>query len=303
MAKHDHTSFDPASLNPSDLHAKLLGGIAPRPIAFASTVDAEGRPNLAPFSYFNVFSAQPPVVIFSPARRLRDNTTKHTLDNVKEVPEVVINLVDFAMVHQCSLASSDFPEGVDEFEKTGLTPLASDQIKPFRVAESPVQLECKVLRVDSLGEQGGAGQLVICEVLRMHFRDDVLNEKGHPDPHKLDLVGRCGGSSYVRASGEALFDLPKPMSSPGIGVDALPKEVRESSLLTGSDLAQLGALQMWPDETEVNDFKLLELSDVFMEHEDNGAALELALHRFAADHIAQGQPELAIKALLAFNPG
>ncbi|MDA0303150.1 MAG: flavin reductase family protein [Bacteroidetes bacterium] len=303
MARHEHTSFDPASLNPGDLHAKLLGGIAPRPIAFASTIDADGRPNLAPFSYFNVFSAQPPVVIFSPARRLRDNTTKHTLDNVKEVAEVVINLVDFAMVHQCSLASSDFPEGVSEFEKTGLTPEPSDLIRPFRVAESPVQLECKVLRVDSLGEQGGAGQLVICEVLRMHFRKDVLNEKGHPDPQKLDLVGRCGGSSYVRASGDALFDLPKPISAPGIGVDALPKEVRESSLLTGNNLAQLGALETWPNETDVNDFKLLELSDLFIEHENNGVELERALHRYAAEQIDQGHPERAIKALLAFNPG
>tara|TARA_B110000285_G_C15025385_1_gene563888 strand:+ start:264 stop:1175 length:912 start_codon:yes stop_codon:yes gene_type:complete len=303
MAKHMHTSFDPASLNPGDLHAQLLGGIAPRPIAFASTVDADGRPNLAPFSYFNVFSAQPPVVIFSPARRLRGNTTKHTLDNVLDVPEVVINLVDFAMVHQCSLASSDFPEGVSEFEKTGLTPMKSDVVRPYRVAESPVQLECKVLRVDSLGEKGGAGQLVICEVLRMHFRTDVLNEKGHPDPQKLDLVGRCGGSAYVRASGDALFELPKPTSSPGIGVDALPREVRESVILTGNHLAQLGALHSWPDETEVNDFKLLELSDVFMEHENDGVELELALHRFAAEQLALGSPEVALKALLAFNPG
>ena len=303
MVHFEHTSFAPESLDPGDLHAKLLGGIAPRPIAFASTMDADGRPNLAPFSYFNVFSAQPPVLIFSPARRLRDNTTKHTLDNVRDVPEVVVNLVDFAMVQQCSLASSDFPEGISEFEKTGLTPLASDLIKPFRVAESPVQLECRVLRIDSLGEQGGAGQLVVCEILRMHFRKDVLNEQGHPEPHKLDLVGRCGGSSYVRASGNALFELPKPMASPGIGVDSLPLEVRQSTVLTGNDLAQLGALQSWPDETEVNDFKLLELSDLFIEHENDGAELELALHQFASEQLALGRAELAIKALLAFNPG
>ena len=161
MSKVHFESFNPTELGGRDLHGKLLGGIAPRPIAFASTVDAEGRPNLAPFSYFNVFSAHPPVLIFSPARRMKDNTTKHTLENVLEVPEVVINLVDYAMVHACSLASADFDRGVSEFEKAGLTALPSDTIRPFRVAESPVQLECKVLRVDSLGSEGGAGQLVI----------------------------------------------------------------------------------------------------------------------------------------------
>jgi flavin reductase (DIM6/NTAB) family NADH-FMN oxidoreductase RutF len=303
MPDYDYKSFDPAKLNPGELHRKLLGGVAPRPIAFASTIDSSGRPNLAPFSYFNVFSAQPPIVIFSPARRLRDNTTKHTLDNVRAVPEVVVNMVDFHMVQQCSLASSDFPEGVSEFSKTGLTPIESERIRPFRVSESPVQMECKVLRVESLGELGGAGQLVICEVLQMHFRQEVLNEKGEPDPQKLDLVGRCGGDAYVRVSGAALFDLQKPMAAPGIGVDSLPKEVRESAVLTGNNLAQLGALRSWPDETEVNDFKLLELSDVFIEHENDGAALELALHHYASDQLAEGQAENAIKALLAFNPG
>ena len=303
MPNYDYKSFDPETLDPKDLHRKLLGGVAPRPIAFASTMDLNGRPNLAPFSYFNVFSAQPPVVIFSPARRLRDNTTKHTLDNVKAIPEVVVNMVDFEMVQQCSLASSDFPEGVSEFSKTGLTAIKSELVEPFRVAESPVQLECKVLRVESLGELGGSGQLVICEIMRMHFRSDILNEAGEPDPQKLDLVGRCGGDAYVRVSGDALFDLQKPMASPGIGVDSLPKEVRESTLLTGNDLAQLGALQSWPDETEVNEFKLLELSDIFIEFEDDGAALELALHRFASEQISKGHAATAIKALLAFNPG
>jgi flavin reductase (DIM6/NTAB) family NADH-FMN oxidoreductase RutF len=303
MGDRQFASFDPLALAPGDLHAKLLGGIAPRPIAFASTIDDQGIPNLAPFSYFNVFSAQPPIVIFSPARRLRNNTTKHTLDNVLMVPEVVINLVDFAMVHQCSLASSDFDRGVNEFEKSGLTPLASEVVRPNRVAESPVQLECKVLRVDSLGETGGAGQLVICEVLRMHFRSDVLNEKGHPDPQRLDLVGRCGGSTYVRASGAALFDLPKPLAAQGVGVDTLPSEVRESRILTGNDLGQLGALSEMPDETEVNDYKLLELSDLFMEFEGDGVGLEAALHRYAADQIALGNILPAMKALMAFNPG
>ncbi len=303
MDQHTFASFDPSSLSGRDLHGKLLGGIAPRPIAFASTVDADGQPNLAPFSYFNVFSAQPPVVIFSPARRMKDNTTKHTLENVLAVPEVVINLVDYAMVHQCSLASADFARGVSEFAKAGLTPLASETIQPMRVAESPVQLECKVLRVDSLGEAGGAGQLVVCQIQRLHFRSDVLNENGQPDPHALDLVGRCGGNAYVRASGDALFEVPKPLVAPGIGVDSLPIEVQRSQVLTGNDLAQLGALLHVPDETEVNDFKLLELSELFMEHEGDGVALEHAIHTFAAECIERNQVEDALKAVLTFNLG
>lgn len=303
MSKVHFESFNPTELGGRDLHGKLLGGIAPRPIAFASTVDAEGRPNLAPFSYFNVFSAHPPVLIFSPARRMKDNTTKHTLENVLEVPEVVINLVDYAMVHACSLASADFDRGVSEFEKAGLTALPSDTIRPLRVAESPVQLECKVLRVDSLGSEGGAGQLVICEIQRMHFRSDVLNASGQPIPEALDLVGRCGGNAYVRVSGSALFEVPKPLVAPGIGVDALPTDVRESRILTGNDLAQLGALLEMPDETEVNDFKLLELSDLFIEHEGDGAALEEAVHRYAAACIQKGAVQDALKAVLTFNLG
>lgn len=296
-------SFDPTAIEGRDLHSKLLGGIAPRPIAFASTVDKTGKPNLAPFSYFNVFSAKPPILIFSPARRMRGNTTKHTLENVLEVPEVVVNLVDFALVHACSLASGDFPAGVSEFEKAGVTPLPSDTVRPFRVAESPVQLECEVLRVDSLGDEGGAGQLVICRIKRMHFRNDVLNEAGQPVPDLLDLVGRCGGNSYVRASGEALFDVPKPLTAPGIGVDALPQEVQQSAVLTGNELAQLGSLLELPDETDVNDFKLLELSDLFMEFEDDGVALERAIHEHAQQLIASGDVASALKAVLTFNPG
>ena len=297
------SSFDPAALEGRDLHGKLLGGIAPRPIAFASTVDKTGMPNLAPFSYFNVFSANPPILIFSPARRMRGNTTKHTLENVLDVPEVVINLVDFALVHACSLASGDFPAGVSEFEKAGVTPLPSDTVRPFRVAESPVQLECEVLRVDSLGDEGGAGQLVVCRITRMHFRNDVLNEAGQPVPELLDLVGRCGGNSFVRASGEALFEVPKPLAAPGIGVDALPQEVQQSAVLTGNELAQLGALLELPDETDVNDFKLLELSDLFMEFEDDGVALERAIHEHAQKLIAAGDVASALKAVLTFNPG
>ena len=285
------------------LHACLLGGIAPRPIAFVSTVNAQGQVNLAPFSYFNVFSANPPLVIFSPARRGRDATTKHTWDNVQEVGEVVVNLVDHALVHACSLASTDYPEGVDEFVKTGLTAVPSEEVKPPRVGESPVQLECKVIKLESLGDHGGAGQLVFAEIVRMHFRSDVLNEDGVPDAAKLDLVGRCGGAHYVRASGEALFTVPKPLGVLGMGVDALPEDIRTSRFLTGRQLALLGGSETMPDETEVNEHKLLELSDIFMAHEDDGVRLEEALHRMAAELLDQGMVDEAWKTLLAFNAG
>lgn len=296
-------SFVASQLDTRTLHGLLLGGIAPRPIALASTLDAQGRPNLAPFSYFNVFSASPPVVIFSPARRGKDGTTKHTYENVKVVPEVVINLVDHAMVHACSLASSDFPEGVNEFEKSGLTPLASQDVGPFRVAESPVSLECKVMRVEDLAKAPGAGALVICEVVRMHFRSDVMADGNQVDPWKLDLVGRCGGNAYVRVSGDALFEVPKPLQMVGMGVDQIPADIQESEVLTGAELAQLATLDQAPDETDVNEHKLLELADLFMEHEGDGKALELALHTKAQQEIQSGDVRRAWKTLLAFNAG
>ncbi len=296
-------TFNPASLEVRELHPLLLDGISPRPIAFASTVDAEGRPNLAPFSFFNVFSANPPVLIFSPARRGRDNTTKHTLENVLEVPEVVVNLVDYAMVQQCSLASGDFPEGVSEFEKAGLTPVASETVQPFRVAESPVQLECKVMRVDALGDGPGAGQLVVCEITRVHVRKEVMGPDGRPDAHLLDLVGRCGGNWYVRAAGEALFEVAKPLAAPGVGFDALPDEVRTSALFDRNALAQLAALPELPDETDVNEHKLIELSDLYMELEDDPAALEQALHARAAEELERGAVREAWMTLLAWNAG
>lgn len=296
-------TIDPAALSTRELHPLLLDGIAPRPIAFASTVDAEGRPNLAPFSFFNVFSANPPVLIFSPARRGRDNTTKHTLENVLQVPEVVVNLVDYAMVEQCSLASGDFAEGVNEFEKAGLTPVASETVKPFRVAESPMQLECKVLRVDSLGEVPGAGQLVVCEITRIHVRKEVVGAGGRLDAHLLDLVGRCGGNWYVRAAGDALFEVAKPLAASGVGFDALPAEVRNSHAFDRNALAQLASLPELPDETEVNEHKLIELSDLYMELEEDAAALEQALHARAAAALKRGEVREAWMTLLAWNAG
>src|ERR1043165_4066644 len=219
----------PGEVKTAQLHAYLLGAIAPRPICFASTIDSEGRPNLSPFSFFNVFGSKPPILIFSPARRVRDNTIKHTLENVQTIKEVVINVVSHRIVQQTNLASCEYPAGVDEFAKAGLTPLASDMVKPFRVAESPAQLECKVLQVIETGQEGGAGNLIICEMLCMHIHDEVLNEAGVIDPHKIDLVSRMGGDYYCRASGSAVFTVHKPNTQLGIGIDALPDAIRRSS--------------------------------------------------------------------------
>jgi flavin reductase (DIM6/NTAB) family NADH-FMN oxidoreductase RutF len=202
--------FDPKETPVPQFHKLMLGAVAPRPIALASSLDSQGRPNLSPFSFFNVFGANPPILIFSPARRGKDNTTKDTYENVKEVPEVVINMVSFAMAQQVSDASADFPKGVNEFEMVGLTMQPSELVKPFRVKESPAQFECKVLQVIETGYNNAAGNLVVCEILRMHINPDVLDEKGMIDPHKIDLVGRLGSEYYVRTNGEGLFELKKP---------------------------------------------------------------------------------------------
>ncbi len=296
-------SIDPTSLSVAKLHGYLLSSIAPRPIAFASTIDENGKPNLAPFSYFNVFSANPPIAIFSPARRGRDASTKHTLENVLKVPEVVINVVNYALVQQCSLASTDYPEGTSEFEKAGLTPLKSDLVRPFRVAESPVQFECKVREVVPLGEGGGAGNLVITEVLRIHVAESVLDKDDNIDPAIIDLVGRCGANYYVRATGDALFEVAKPLARLGIGVDAIPEDIRFSKVLTGNHLGQLGNVERLPDETTVNEYKLIELAELFIELEDDQPALELALHQLAARFLDEGKVEEAWKTLLTFNNG
>lgn len=294
-------SFDPAQLAIPELHGYLVGAIGPRPVAFASTIDADGRPNLSPFSFFNVFGANPPLMIFSPARRGRDNTTKHSYHNVKAVPEVVINVVTYAMVHQASLASTEYPEGVNEFEKAGFTPLPSVKVKPFRVKESPVQFECVVKQVIETGTGGGAGNLVLCEVVMIHVSEAVLDEKGKIDQRKIDLVGRMGGHFYARAHGDALFELPQPNTQLGVGVDSLPPEARTSAVLTGSDLGKLGAALTIPDETAVNEYKLTELSDTFIAHKDQPDTLLNTLHRHAQGLLAQGRVEEAWMTLLAFN--
>ncbi len=247
-------SYTPSEMETPQLHGLLLSAVAPRPIAFVSTMDANGKPNLAPFSFFNVFSANPPIGIFSPARRVRGNTTKHTLDNVESTKECVINVVSYDILHQMNLASCEFGDGVSEFEKAGLTALPSESVKPFRVKEAPVQFECKVREVIHLGEEGGAGNLVISEVVKMHVAEKVFGEDGNMDPKKLDLVARMGQNWYCRANGEAVFEVAKPGRVVGLGVDSMPESIRNSSILTGNDLGQLGMAPALPTMDEVAGF-------------------------------------------------
>ena len=296
-------TIDPKEIAVPKLHHYLLGAVGPRPIAFASTVDADGNDNLAPFSFFNVFSANPPILIFSPARSGRTNETKDTYNNVKVHPEVVINVVNYDIVHQMSLASSPFAPGVSEFEKAGFTALASETVAPKRVAESPVQFECKVIEVKELGDQGGAGNLVICEVLKIHIDESVLNEDQMIDQHKIDLVSRMGGNWYCRADEKSMFEITKPITSVGIGFDQLPADILNSKVLSGNDLGQLAGIEALPNETNVNEFKLLELSDLFVTLEDNAVQLEQELHIKAKQLLAENNLEEAWMTLLAFNNG
>jgi flavin reductase (DIM6/NTAB) family NADH-FMN oxidoreductase RutF len=246
-------SFQPKDLSTAQLHGYLLASVSPRPIALASTVDANGNVNLSPFSFFNVFSANPPIMIFSPARRVRDNTTKHTLENALATKEVVINIVTYNMVQQTSLSSTEYAEGVNEFTKAGFTEIASDIIKPPRVAEAPVQFECKVNEIVSLGNEGGAGNLIICEVVKLHIHKSVLNDEDNIDQNNLDLVARAGGSYYSRAK-TGFFEIPKPITTLGIGIDTIPKPIRNSAVLTGNNLGLLGNIEELPNKEAVDKF-------------------------------------------------
>jgi len=243
-------SIDPKQIAPAKLQGYLQSAVAPRPIAFASTLDKYGNPNLSPFSFFNVFSSNPPILIFSPARRVRDNTIKHTLINSQKTGEVVINVVNFDIVQQMSLSSTEYPDGVNEFEKAGFTMLPSDIVKPFRVAESPVQFECKINEIIALGNQGGAGNLVICEVVKIHIDEAVLDASGMIDQHKIDLVARMGGNWYSR-SNVGMFEVEKPLTTLGIGVDMIPDFIKESGCFDGNDLGKLGNIENIPPEEEI----------------------------------------------------
>lgn len=246
-------SIDPKEIPTAKLQGYLQGAIGPRPIAFASTIDKDGTPNLSPFSFFNVFSANPPILVFSPSRRVRDNTIKHTLINAELNREVVINVVNYAIVQQASLSSTEYGEGVNEFIKSGLTMLPSDIVKPFRVKESPVQFECRVKDIISLGDGGGAGNLIICEVVKLHVDENILDENGAVDQNKIDLVSRMGGNWYSRANA-GLFEVEKPLTTLGIGVDAIPDFVKESSVFDGNDLGKLGNVETLPTEEEIDTF-------------------------------------------------
>lgn len=292
-------TINPKETKTALFHSYLVSAVAPRPIAFASTMDKNGNPNLAPFSFFNVFSANPPIMVFSPARSGRTGVTKHTHDNIKEVPEVVINVVNYSMVQQTSLASTEYPKGINEFEKAGFTPLKSEMVKPFRVKESPVQLECRVNQVIELGSQGGAGNLVICEILLMHVNENVLDANKNIDPHKIDLVSRLGGNWYCRASGSALFEVTKPLATMGIGVDQIPPSIRNSTVLTGNNLGQLGNVEKLPSMEEVTEFKKSILGKLFDEQGKNALQLQLSLHQKAKEYLDKNMTGEAWKTLLS----
>jgi flavin reductase (DIM6/NTAB) family NADH-FMN oxidoreductase RutF len=294
-------TIDPTTIPVPQLHGYLLGAIGPRPIAFASTLDANGVPNLAPFSFFNVFSANPPILIFSPARSGRTNETKDTYKNVKVVPEVVINVVTYDIMQQVSLASCPYPIEVNEFEKSGLTPIASDLVKPFRVAESPVQFECKVIKIEELGNQGGAGNLIFCEVVRLHINEAILDEKGKIDNFKSNLVSRMGGDWYCHANRNSIFLMEKPITSIGIGFDNLPDFIRKSDIFTGNDLGKLANVESVPNETEVNEYKLTELNELFVSLEQNPKQLRAELHLLAKKLLQENKTNEAWLTLLAYN--
>lgn len=290
-------TFDVEAGSPIDDLIKYA--VAPRPICFATTIDKAGNVNLSPFSYFNIMSHNPPICVFSPLRRMRDGSTKHTLENILEVPEVVINIVNYALVQQQSLASTEYEKGVNEFEKSGLTMLPSTLIQPPRVAEAPVQLECKVREVISLGDQPGNGQLVLAEVLRMHIDQELINENGVLDQKKLDLVARLGGDWYGRINEDALFEVPKPLRNKGMGVDQLPEHVRLSTVLTGNHLGLLGNVEVLPDTEEVESImtepEIKELLDAFIGDE---TSRRNQLHHLAAKYLDQGKVMHAWKILL-----
>ena len=290
-------TITPGEIKTAQLHAYLLGAIAPRPICFASTIDSEGNANLSPFSFFNVFGSKPPICIFSPARRVRDNTIKHTLENVYETKEVVINVVNYNMVQQMNLSSCEYPKGVDEFVKSGFTPIKSDLVKPFRVKESPVQLECKLLQVIETGKEGGAANLIICEVVCMHIDDNVLDEHARIDPNKIDLVARMGADYYCRASGSAIFEVHKPNVELGIGVDALPAHIRHSSVLTGNNLGMLGNCTAIPVVSELlQDDRLMSILKEYGHDED---AKKDALHQYAKELLDTKHVDKAWQVLMA----
>lgn len=294
-----YKSFIIKDLSPTDAQSYLQHSIAPRPICFASTIDKEGNVNLSPFSFFNLFSTNPAVIIFSPSRRVRDNTTKHTLQNILEVPEVAVNIVSYEILQQASLSSCEYPKGTDEFIKAGFTKEPSQIIRPPRVKESPIQMECKVLEVKPLGTEGGAGNLVIAEVLMIHINENVLNATGYIDQAKLDLAARLGGNWYTRANAATIFEVEKPNTHLGIGVDALPENIRNSKILTGNNLGQLANVSEIPFVDPA--FEDDKLKNIFQYYSINPEDMEKELHLYAKELLDDGKVTEAWQVLLALN--
>ena len=288
-------SINPAEIPVPKMHHYLLDTIAPRPIAFASTIDSKGNPNLSPFSFFNAFGVNPTTLIFSPSRRGRDNTTKNTYENILDVPEVVINVVTYDIVQQASLSSTEYPDETNEFIKAGLTMQPSERIRPFRVGESPVQYECKVREVMQTGTQGGAGNLVICEILLFHIDPAILREDGSVDPDKIRLVGRMGRDYYARAFGESVFEVEKPIQKKGIGIDQLPDKVRNSKILTGNELGMLGNLEKLPGESEISDVRKTETVSAILQYPDDAESVLITLAR---RYLHEGKAYEALKILM-----
>jgi flavin reductase (DIM6/NTAB) family NADH-FMN oxidoreductase RutF len=296
LKKNNVRTIDPTTIPTKDLHQFILGAVAPRPIAFASTISTDGVLNLAPYSFFNAFSSNPPILIFSSNRRVANNTTKDTLKNVEDTGEVVINVVPHAIVRQMALCSIEYGAGISEFEKAGLTPVASERVRPFRVAESPVQMECTVERILPLGELGGAGNLVICRIVLLHINEQILSETGRIDPQKIDLMGRMGRFYYARASGDAVVEVVQKVTDIGVGFDAMPEGLRHSSVLTGNDLAHIASLPALPGREEA----LALMADKQVPDVLAAGASREALHRLAKEALEQDDVPLAAKlAMLA----
>ena len=295
-------SIDPKEISQAQLHSYLLSAVAPRPIALASTVDENGNVNLSPFSFFNVFSSNPPILIFSPARRGRNNTTKHTYENILKVKEVVINIVNYPIVEQMSLSSTEYEQGINEFKKAGFTPIKSTKIQPPRVNEAPVAFECVVDDVIELGTSPGAGNLIIARVVQLHIQKEYLDQDGNLDTIKLDLVARMGGNWYTRAIKKSLFEIPKPIRTKGIGVDQLPKSIRESTILTGNNLGRLGNVESLPKASDLLRIKeSLEIQKILIQFKDEPKELEVAIHTLAKEYLEKGDTEKAISLLILFE--
>jgi flavin reductase (DIM6/NTAB) family NADH-FMN oxidoreductase RutF len=291
--------FIPSETLLPKLSGILMGSVAPRPIAFASTIDKDGNPNLSPFSFFNLFGSNPATLVFSPSRRGRDNTTKDTFNNVKEIPEVVINVVTYQIVEQVSLASNEFSSEIDEFVKSGLSAVKSDLIRPFRVKESPVQYECLVKQVIETGTEGGAGNLVVCEIVKIHVDENILDEDGTINPEKVDLVGRMGKDFYCRASGNALFQVAKPGLEPAIGIDQLPDKIKHSKVFTGNDLGKLGSLKSFPSEKDIQTaHKDLRLNALKAQLSSEPERLQKEIQLYAKELLKNGEPLKALSICL-----